>query len=133
LIGSAAPLVDVLLESPTFMPILAQALSMAGIQPNSPAFQQFVDLARWQLDAADPINYALRLGGTFSVSSKLLVQIAEQDVVFPPARQRGLAVAASAMTNDLGTSGTAGHAVLVNPMDPGIMAAQTAMVQFLTN
>lgn len=45
-------------ENVSFQAPLIQALAALGIAPGSAEFEQFVNMAQWALDQADPVNYA---------------------------------------------------------------------------
>ena len=122
---TGAPLVDVALTSPMFAPRVAETLAAIGIVPGTPQFDQFVDFARWELDAGDPISYAAELhhGG-----SPVLVQIGGADQVTPPASGQKLAAGVQAQISIVPNGG---HAMLINPQDPAIAAAQAQVVHFL--
>lgn len=53
-----AGLVDLMRESATFSPILTQGLQAKGITEGTPAYDSFVNAAKWLLDEVDPINLA---------------------------------------------------------------------------
>jgi hypothetical protein len=120
---SGAPLVPVVTTSPTLGPMVAQALAQAGIQPNTPQFTQFLAFAQWEVDAGDPINYAAGLRPL-----SVLSQVAGMDQVILPQFEMRLANLAGATITVFPNSG---HALLINPMDPNIVAAQTEAVQFV--
>lgn len=54
-------LADVFTQSPDFQPSVNALLATLGIQPGTAAFLQFVQVAKWVLDPADPVNYAVNL------------------------------------------------------------------------
>ena len=116
-------LVDIALVSPTFRPMVEQLLAAAGIQPGTPEFEQFIYFARMELDAGDPINYAQRMQ-----QSPVLMQLGSDDMVIPPALGQNLARLSLAQTHVFAGSH---HALLINPMDPNIAAAQAQAVAFL--
>jgi pimeloyl-ACP methyl ester carboxylesterase len=120
---TGAPLVDIALQSPTIAPMVQQALAAAGIQPGTPQFDQFIDFARWELDAGDPINYAQRMQ-----ASPVLMQLGSDDMVIPPNLGQNLARLSRAQTHLFAGSH---HALLINPMDPNIAAAQAQAAAFL--
>jgi pimeloyl-ACP methyl ester carboxylesterase len=122
---SGAPLVDMVLDSPTLRPRVEQALAQAGIQPNSPQFEQFVDLARWTLDVAEPTNYASLVFG--QGGRQMLVQVATGDAVMPATSGRRFASAIGAEVTDYPG---AGHEMLVNLYDSQSLAAQNEMAEF---
>jgi alpha-beta hydrolase superfamily lysophospholipase len=122
---SGAPLVDMVLDSPTLRPRVNQALAQAGIQPNSQQFEQFLDLARWTLDVAEPTNYASQVFG--QGGRQMLMQVATGDGVMPPNWGRRLAAAIGAQLSEYPG---AGHEVLVNLNDGQSQAAQNEMAQF---
>ena len=58
LANPGAGIVPMLLASPTFGPTILEALSEAGIQPDSKAMERYILLSQTLVDDADPINYA---------------------------------------------------------------------------
>jgi pimeloyl-ACP methyl ester carboxylesterase len=54
--------------SPTFGPRIRAGLAAAGLQPNTPAFDQFLGATQQVLDSADPVNY-----GIASVNNAILL------------------------------------------------------------
>jgi hypothetical protein len=126
---TGAPIVDVFLTSPSFRPSVDMLLSAAGIQADTPQFDQLVDSLRWMFDAPDPMSYAPLLVGR-GTGREVRSQIATADVVIPAPLGRRLANAAGATIQEF--PAPAAHAVLINPADPSIGAAQTDMIQFLT-
>jgi pimeloyl-ACP methyl ester carboxylesterase len=122
---TGAPLPDIVVESPTFRPQVNQLLMQAGISPDSPEFQQFIDLAHMEVDAADPINYAPRLK---TANAPVLAQVASADMVIPLDLGRGLGNRAGATITEY-TDST--HAAIINPIDPNHAAVQTDATTFL--
>ncbi len=56
-------LVDILTNAPNFSSSIGGLLSSVGITPGTAAYLQFLILAKWILDPADPINVARHLLG----------------------------------------------------------------------
>ncbi|BDG09728.1 hypothetical protein [Anaeromyxobacter paludicola] len=56
-------LVDVFTNSPTFQPQLAPIFASIGVTVGTPQYLQALQLAKWILDGADPINFAGHLTG----------------------------------------------------------------------
>ncbi len=56
--------VDIAITSPTFASLLAGLLASLGIAPGSPEYLQFVNVAKWVIDPADPANFAPYLTGS---------------------------------------------------------------------
>jgi hypothetical protein len=54
-------IVDVFSNSPSLSPSLNALLTSIGITPGTPAYLQFLTVAKWVLDPADPINFAQRV------------------------------------------------------------------------
>jgi hypothetical protein len=87
-------IVNLLLNSPAFGPLVLQGLAANGISPGTPEFAQFVIFTQAVLDDVDPLNYAepaisgsLR-GGT---GANLLQQLHTEDTVILPESQYDLA------------------------------------------
>ena len=88
-------LVTIILNAPSFAKQKAALLSVLaaqGLQPGTPAFDQFLGIAQWILDAADPANMGYRLthpvdtgGGTLAppAARKALIQFIEGDETVP--------------------------------------------------
>lgn len=74
--------VDIASDSPAFQPLLTQLTSSLGIQAGSAAFLQFLQVAKWVIDPADPINF-LGLSFTGKNSPPTLGQAARCDNVIP--------------------------------------------------
>ncbi len=71
---------------------LLDALSALGITPGSPAFLQFLMLAQWALDRADPVNWALVAKGATPATRFRIVEAAG-DGFIPNAATEALAMA----------------------------------------
>ncbi|HEY6908537.1 MAG TPA: hypothetical protein VI356_04150 [Myxococcales bacterium] len=90
-----ATIADVFTQSPSFQAQLGALLSNLGIAPGSAAFLQFVQVAKWVLDPADPENFAENLarktlpspllGGAAPPPRPVLGQMALCDQVVPNA------------------------------------------------
>ncbi len=75
--GGLAKMLD---GSPTFGPrIRAGLAAAAGLQPGTPAYEQFMLVAQTVLDSADPINYAR----SFVLTNRVLLQEVIGDQVVP--------------------------------------------------
>ncbi len=74
-----------LINSPTFAPVINAKLAENGIEAGTPQYKQFWLLAQTVIDPADPINYAPHvLAGDLSGTSKfVLMQEAIGDTVVP--------------------------------------------------
>jgi hypothetical protein len=90
--GGALP--QIILSAPSFeaqRTALLRTLAAEGINPGTPAFDQFVRVAQWILDAADPANMAYRLthpvdvGGVMAPNAarKVFIQFIEGDETTP--------------------------------------------------
>jgi hypothetical protein len=101
-----AVLPQIVLQAPAFSQqrsSLLALLATQGIQVGTPAFDQFVSIAQWVLDPADPINVAWRL--THPVDLRLFtapraerrafIQFIENDLTTPNAASIALVAAAS--------------------------------------
>jgi hypothetical protein len=51
-------LIDTFLTSPKYSPRLIALVQSIGIQPGTAAFLQFINVAKWIIDPADPLNFA---------------------------------------------------------------------------
>jgi hypothetical protein len=88
-------LADVFTQSPSFQGQVGALLAGLGIAPGSAAFLQFVQVAKWVLDPADPENFARNLsqqtlpspllGGAAPMPRSILGQMALCDSVVPNA------------------------------------------------
>jgi hypothetical protein len=88
-------LVTIILDAPSFAPqkkALLDTLAAQGIKPGTPAYDQFIGIAQWVLDPADPANMGYRLthpvdvgGGVTAppASRKALIQFIEGDETIP--------------------------------------------------
>jgi hypothetical protein len=102
--GGALP--QIILTAPAFASrkaLLLAQLAVQGIQPGTPAFDQFVGIAQWILDPADPVNMGWRLthpialpGGVMSPNPnrRALIQFIEGDDTVPNATTLALLAAA---------------------------------------
>ena len=86
-------LADTFTNSPAFGPAVNTLLTSLGIAPGSSAYLQFVNVAKWILDPADPVNFATNLianplasplsGGVAPPARKILAQISNCDLTVP--------------------------------------------------
>ncbi|MEA2752249.1 MAG: hypothetical protein QOI41_6392 [Myxococcales bacterium] len=100
-------LVTIILDAPSFAAqktALLAGLAAQGIQPGTPAFDQFIGLAQWVLDPADPANMGYRLthpvdlgGGTLAppANRKAFIQFIEGDQTVPNISNFALVTAAN--------------------------------------
>jgi hypothetical protein len=72
--------IDIGFDSPTFAPGVTQIVAGLGIQPGSAAFLQFLQVAKWVHDPADPVNFAATLAAR---TIPVLGQAARCDSVVP--------------------------------------------------
>jgi hypothetical protein len=86
--GGALP--QIILNAPSFAAYkqaLLMALAKQGIQPGTPAFDQFIGISQWVLDPADPANMAWRLthavNGAPNASRKAFIQFIQGDETVP--------------------------------------------------
>ncbi|SET96660.1 hypothetical protein [Stigmatella erecta] len=117
-----------------------QTLAAENITPGTPAFDQFLGLAKLILDPADPLNYASRV--STRSKGKTLIHYIAQDEVLPNATTEALISAAKkgvltatepavALVN-APSSLTERHGFLLNFQDPSVtLPAQNAATQFL--
>ncbi len=90
-------IVDVFSNSPSLTPDLNKLLLGLGIAPGTAAYLQFINVAKWILDPADPINFASHMiadplpnplspvAGTKQAPKKVLGQLANCDATVPNA------------------------------------------------
>jgi hypothetical protein len=88
-------LVKIILDGPSFAAqrkALVDTLAASGLQPGTPGFDQFLGIAQWVLDEADPANMGYRLthpvalaSGTTApnVNRKAFIQFIEGDETVP--------------------------------------------------
>ena len=84
---------DIFTNSPAFAPQVNLLLASLGIAPGTAAYLQFVNVAKWILDPADPVNFATNLiakplasplsGGAVPPAKKVLEQISNCDLTVP--------------------------------------------------
>ena len=147
-----------LIDSPTFGPVITAGLQAAGIQPNTLAFEQFLWITQTVVDDADPFNYApLLRAGTLkgNVTTEVLVQEMLGDTVIPNTATddlvRGLAInlvqrtnpaenqvpsGVTAVTGPVAGSGlfqyiSGQHGFLLDPTQGPTVAAQTQVFTHL--
>lgn len=139
-----ANLVDLIQDSETFGPTLRTGLEEHGIKEGTPAFEQFVNAARWALDEVDPLNlapYAKRrplvwkdpaTGETRTApAKKLRLHMANGDRVVPNSATEVLvkATGIDKATEFRAFTDVMNHILLLNPVG----AAQGDMANFLEN
>jgi pimeloyl-ACP methyl ester carboxylesterase len=73
---------QVLVNSPTFAPVINSGLANAGVPPGSTDYQRFVYAAQSMLDAADPVSFLPTLA---QLGVPVLVQQVNGDLVIPNA------------------------------------------------
>src|SRR5207237_1946143 len=88
-----ATITDIFTNSPAFAPSVTALLAGLGIAPGTPAFLQFVQVAKWVLDPADPLNYAANLsaqtlpsplsGNAAPAPRKIMMQLSNCDRTVP--------------------------------------------------
>jgi pimeloyl-ACP methyl ester carboxylesterase len=76
----------------SFKQPLLDALAALGIAPGTPAFLQFLMLAQWALDRADPVNWALVAKGATPATRFRIVEAAGDDFM-PNGATEALALA----------------------------------------
>ncbi|RME27895.1 MAG: hypothetical protein D6806_03800, partial [Deltaproteobacteria bacterium] len=153
----AAGIGMMLAESPVLLAELSPAICAAGIvsasccQAQPPVctpqdlaqdvgFAQFLQIAQWILDPADPANYAKALAARISAGTKrVLVQQATGDLVFPNSASSLLAgllglPADGLKSYDPGACATVpegAHSMLLQNCGSGTVQMQTDIIQFL--
>ncbi|HET6923190.1 MAG TPA: hypothetical protein VFI16_08580, partial [Anaeromyxobacteraceae bacterium] len=84
--------VDIGTTSPAFQPVVGPLLAALGITPGTAEYLQFLHVAKWVLDPADPVNFARHLAtdplpnllqGGLQASKAILGQAARCDSVVP--------------------------------------------------
>lgn len=142
-----AGFVQLMQDSPRFQANFFGALEQRGILPGSPEFFQFVSIARWIIDPADPMNvvrHSIREPYTFTdpqsgmprtfPKKRVLVQMANPDEVVPNtatrilARQFGVPISSYA---PVGKPGFGGHIFLFDPSEPEGTRAMSEIKTFL--
>ncbi len=103
-------LVQLILTAPAFATqktALLGELGLLGLQPGTPAFDQFLGVAQWILDPADPVNMGYRLthpadvtvgGNTYTAPNaarRAFLQFIEGDQVIPDASSLALVASAN--------------------------------------
>ncbi len=137
-----------LLTSPGFAPLrtaFLAGLAQAGVVPGTPAFDDYIGLAQWVLDAGDPLNaaYALRHGSSIPTDRHVLIQYVQGDQTVPNPTTLALIGAANqvpgepspvAVTRYSWSLPSDPHGFLLNFADPATtVAAQTELVTFITS
>jgi hypothetical protein len=85
---------DIFTQSPKYQAGIATLLGSLGITPGTPGYLQFVNVAKWILDPADPVNFASHLTlapladplsttGAKQPAKKVLAQVATCDATIP--------------------------------------------------
>lgn len=117
-----------------------KSLADENITPGTPAFDQFIGLAKFILDPADPMNYAARVSARSQ--GKTLIQYVTQDEVLPnpttealiSAAKKGVLTATEPAVSVVNapSSLTERHGFLLNFQDPTVtVPAQNVATQFL--
>lgn len=148
LASPGARLVDLLLASPSLSPSLFAAVEALGVPRESAEGRRLLDVMRWILDGADPINVARALTlepPPGAAPRRVIVQEAGQDVVFPGtfaealARDLGLPLLAGKPAQTSGSGATvstyfpsAGHRFLLGA-EPSSGFAQAQAAAFVAS
>ncbi|NOZ13371.1 MAG: hypothetical protein GXO69_06950 [Acidobacteria bacterium] len=76
---------QLLINSPTFGPVINAGLAAEGLTPGSPEYNQFFLMTQTVIDSADPVNYAPHVlnGDICGVDKYVLMQEAIGDTVVP--------------------------------------------------
>jgi hypothetical protein len=100
-------LVSIILNAPSFVDAkkaLIDTLHASGLEPGTPAFDQFLGIAQWVLDEADPANMGYRLTHPVTLASgvmapnanrKAFIQFIEGDETVPNVSNLALVVGAN--------------------------------------
>ncbi len=152
-------IVNLLLSSPTFGPLILDGLAAQGVTPGTAQFAQFNIFTQAVLDDVDPLNYAQpaiagTLRGGADNGANLLQQIHLDDEVITPASQFDLAISYGESPDFVQVSAIvvqaliaqadapiegpgafevpeAGHGALLNPADGPTVQIVTQAVVFL--
>jgi hypothetical protein len=141
---AGAGMVDLMRESNTFGPTLKQGLMDKGITEGTPAYEQFVNAARWCLDEIDPINlspYAMsrplkyvdpktKLEATAKVK-RLRLQMATGDTVVPNTSTKRLVKSSGIDEATQFRAFLGSHGFLGDPAEPACYPGQDDMANFL--
>ncbi len=104
-------LTDIILTSPTFMPLLAPLLKANNVAADTPEFYQLLNTFRWITDPGDPINFGRHV---LDGQKKVIVQEAGADMVIPNPLT-------DALTVEIGLPLPGGH--------PGVVATRIDQMQ----
>lgn len=140
---------QVLVNSPTFAPVINNGLAAAGVQPGSADYERFLYAAQSMLDAGDPVSFLSMLK---QQNLPVLIQQVNDDLVIPSqtgraplAGTKGFAQLLDATQLGLGSTQlgqgivktTAGEHVSLVRADPGAPQVtaefQTQVVTFVLN
>jgi dienelactone hydrolase len=127
-----ANLVPMFLDSKYFGPHIDAYLKRESIEKGSAEHQRFLQVARWFMDAVDPLNVARYLvkeplPGAATVGREALVQMAKLDFIIPNASTIALAELAGVPRRDY----LAEHAFLAIPVEPAYKPGNDDAAEFL--
>lgn len=141
---AGAGMVDLMRESLTFGPTLKQGLKDKGIEEGTPAYEQFVNAARWCLDEIDPINlspYAMSRpleyvdpktrAKVIARPKRLRLQMAIGDTVVPNTSTKRLVKASGIDEATQFRSFLGSHGFLGDPAEPACYPGQDDLAGFL--
>lgn len=127
-----ANLVPMFLDSKYFGPHIDAYLTREAIAKGSAEHQRFLQIARWFMDAVDPLNVARYLvkeplPGAVPVGREALVQMAKLDFIIPNTSTIALAELAGVPRRDY----LAEHAFLAIPVEPAYKPGNDDAAEFL--
>jgi hypothetical protein len=117
-----ADLVDMFGDSTWFGPQVDGFFTREGIARGSYEAERFLDVARWFVDAVDPLNLGARTG-----DRALMLQMATLDFIIPNAYTERLEDVTGAPRRDY----IAEHGFLVIPIEPEYLRGATDLARFL--
>ncbi len=117
-----ADLVDMFADSTWFGPQVSGFFTREGIPPDGYEAERFLDVARWIVDAVDPINLGPRTG-----ARALMLQMATLDFIIPNDYTRELQRVTGAPRRDY----LAEHAFVVIPIEPEFARGGRELAGFL--
>lgn len=117
-----ADLVDLFHDSTWFGPQVEGFFTREGIAPGTYEAERFLDVARWFVDAVDPMNLGPRTG-----ARDLFLQMATLDFIIPNAYTEELQAVTGAPRRDY----IAEHGFLVIPVEPEYLRGTTDLAKFL--
>ena len=117
-----ADLVDMFDDSTWFGPQVAGFFTREGIAAGSYEAERFLDVARWFVDAVDPLNLGPHTG-----ARELFLQMATLDFIIPNPYTEALEAVTGAPRRDY----VAEHGFLVIPLEPEYYRGTSDLARFL--